>query len=213
MGKLIKKNLIGKKFRYLTVLKNIGKRKSRWLCKCHCGKERVFNTSDLVYGHNTSCGCMGGKQMIIHSLWGTRFYRIYNNLKRRCRDEKNENYARYGGRGIKCLWETALDFKNDMYESYLEHVKEYGEEETQIERVNNDGNYSKENCKWATRREQNRNRVDNVFIKYKGEKMIVSDYAEKIGVNKRTIYSRIARGWNNDKIINERIHIEFSKYA
>lgn len=210
-GKPNKQNLIGKKFGKLKVINVVGRRGSRWLCRCDCGKDRVAYTSDFKNNHTISCGCMDGKGMLQHGLWKTRFYRIYDGLKRRCRDKENENYHRYGGRGIKCLWETALDFKNEMYVSYLKHVRDFGEYETTIERINNNGNYCKNNCKWATRSEQSRNRKDNVFIKYRGKKMTAIEYAQLRKINPHTLYGRIRRGWDNNKIINEKIHTEFSR--
>lgn len=211
-GSPTKINLKGKKINKLKVIDFVGKRKSRWKCLCDCGNKIEVYTSYLINNHTTSCGCMDGKGMLQHGLSKTRFYRIYDSLKRRCRDKSNCNYHRYGGREIKCKWKTALDFKNDMYESYLIHCDKFGIKDTTIERIDNDGNYCKENCRWATLKEQNRNKSDNVWIKYKGEKMIVSDYAKKIGVHKSTIFNRIYRGWSSEEIIKEKIHHEFNSY-
>ena len=93
-----------------------------------------------------------------HGMWNTRIYRIFKHMTQRCNNPKDKDYPHYGARGIKCLWKDFNEFKNDMYESYLDHVAEYGEKDTTIDRINFDGNYCKENCRWATVSEQNANK-------------------------------------------------------
>src|SRR5581483_1177284 len=99
-----------------------------------------------------------------HGMTGTAFYARFQNIKARCNDPKSIGYRIYGARGIKCEWKDFMEFKNDMYDSYLEHAEEYGAKDTTLDRINNDGNYSKENCRWATHAVQNRNTRMNHMI-------------------------------------------------
>lgn len=95
-----------------------------------------------------------------HGMSRTRFYRIWGAIQQRCCNEKNDNFVHYGGRGIKMCdgWLYSFEtFKEDMYESYLEHAKDFGEKQTTIDRIDCDGDYCKENCRWATKYEQTQN--------------------------------------------------------
>lgn len=156
--------IVGKKFNRLFVEKFDSKRGSYiyWKCLCECGEYTVVNTTHLITGDIKSCGCLWKEKKIKHGMDGTRFYYIWGGMTQRCLNKNHHAYKDYGGRGIKVCdeWlESFENFRDDMYESYLEHCKEFGEDNTSIDRYpNNNGNYELGNVRWATRKEQNNNR-------------------------------------------------------
>lgn len=158
MGKII--DLTGQKFNRLIVIKRTGKTKnshSIWLCRCDCGKEKEISSNDFIRGKIKSCGCFRKKKYNCkQKTYDKNFYCTWNNIETRCGNKNVKDYKNYGGRGIKNEWESFEEFKKDMYESYLEHKK--NNSYTSINRINNNGNYCKENCNWATIKEQNNNK-------------------------------------------------------
>jgi hypothetical protein len=170
-----KENLRNKIFGYLTALKFLYRRNGRnvWLCRCRCGNTIKTTSNQLKNGKAKSCGCYR-KEMTINSNTKhgfnrrehrsskneARFYRIWSEIKTRCFNTKRHTYRDYGGRGIKVCdrWLDFLNFRDDMYESYLKHVEEFGETNTSLDRLDNDGNYEPRNVRWATKKEQVLNR-------------------------------------------------------
>lgn len=210
----MKRNTIitGKKFSRLTVLKEVeqvvyGKSKHRMVfCKCDCGNNTITPYSDIKNGHTQSCGCLArenfAKRQYIHGLSRSNFENVFQRIKSRCNKKNNKDYNLYGGRGIKCLWKSFLEFRDDMYESYLIHKKTHVGTNTRIERINNNGNYSKENCKWATHIEQARNRRSTHFLTYKGKTLTCTEWARKLGGEDHLVLSRINNyGWSIKKSV------------
>ena len=99
-----------------------------------------------------------------HGMSKSRLYAIWENINSRCHRPSLESYKNYGARGIKCLWKSFEEFYKDMNSSYEEHVKKHGEKETQIDRIDNDKSYGKDNCRWVNIHEQQINRRDTLKI-------------------------------------------------
>lgn len=127
----------------------------------------------------------------------TRFWRIFSVMKSRCSNKNVPCYKHYGGRGVKVLWESFEEFRNDMYESYKIHVDKFGEKNTMIDRINNNGNYCKENCKWATYQEQQNNKRSNNFICHNGETKTISEWSKITGIPYGALHNRIKRKTKN----------------
>lgn len=164
------KDITGTIFGYLTALeyyKTINNT-AYWKCLCKCGNETVVRGSSLRNGDIKSCGCLQLERVkeseFIHGMCSTRFYKLWNGMIQRVTNPNNVAYKDYGGRNITITskWLIFINFKEDMYESYLKHVKEFGEDNTTLDRwpdVN--GNYTKDNCRWATWKEQCSNKRDS----------------------------------------------------
>lgn len=166
------RDLKDKKFNRLKVIKEYGKNNQNewvWECKCDCGNiEPVYvRGSALTTGTTKSCGCLRREKTSNmfkkHNMSNSKIYKAWCHIKERCYNNNICNYNDYGGRGITVCdrWlESFENFRDDMYKSYLDHVEEYGKKNTSIDRIDVDGNYCKDNCRWATNSEQMNNRRD-----------------------------------------------------
>lgn len=134
------------------------------LYQCSCGNIKEICIRNVRKGISRSCGCLATKQITElgktnnwsrkHGMFGTRFYNIYYSIRMRCSNTSVSNCKYYSDKGIKCLWKSFEAFRDDMYKSYLKHVKYFGEKETSIDRIDSSKHYCKDNCKWATWKEQ-----------------------------------------------------------
>jgi hypothetical protein len=146
-------NVIDEKFGRWSVTENANARKKdTWVCRCDCGNVSRLSGHDLRNGKSKSCGCLRREMLTTHGMHKTRFYSIWSNMINRCTLEKSPNFEYYGGRGVKVCdrWRTFEYFKEDLYESYLEHAKGFGEKNTTLDRIDVDGNYTFENTSWST---------------------------------------------------------------
>lgn len=173
----------------------------RWRCLCDCGVQRTVAATDLRRGHTTSCGCTVRTCKGEGSVNATRSpeYRTYSNIKDRCLNPKSMHWSRYGGRGIAICSRWLAS-----YENFLEDMgrRPHG---TSLDRIDNDGPYSPENCRWATPREQARNRRNNVRLTFRGETLVLSEWSERVGIALNVLQLRIAYGWTVERTLTQSV--------
>lgn len=119
-------------------------------------------------------------------------------IKYRCENPKDKCYCYYGGKGISVLWNSKEEFFNDMSDSFVKHVEEHGIKNTTIDRIDSDGNYSKDNCRWATLQQQADNKKRNTIINGK----TISQISKDLGGTKDLVNNRIKAGWDVEKAIS-----------
>ena len=184
-------DLTGRKFNLLTVIE-IYQNNGKWidyLCKCDCWNEKIVRAGNLRTWMTKSCWCIMKKSLTKHWLSYDPFYRKYKSITHRCYNIKQLWYRNYWWRWIKIERQSFEEFKDDMYESYLEHIKVYWIKETTIERKDTNWNYSKSNCKWATNKEQQYNRRCTLKIYWMPLKL----YCEQNNIRYGLICWRIRR--------------------
>lgn len=177
------------------------------LCLCDCGTVKKIRLNDILKEKKPtrSCGCLtkeiAKKAHTTHGMKYTNFYGIWNNIKDRCLNKKSHAYKNYGERGIKIdnTWLDFNNFKNDMYESYQEHLIK--NKYTSIDRINNNKGYSKENCKWSSREEQQNNIRSNNIIVYKNKKYTVAQLSKDNNINYNKLMYRIKSNFDENNLL------------
>jgi hypothetical protein len=207
-------NIAGNKYGKLTAISYQGNDKhgkAVWLCRCECGNEKFFVGCDLRSNKIASCGCLQKelaseycrKNKSKHKMCDTRIYSIWVHLKERCISKKSDNFKNYGGRGITICdkWLDFEGFYEDMGRSYEEHIKIFGENNTSIDRIDNNKSYMKDNCKWSTLIEQSNNKRNNKHILYNGETMTLAEASRKFKINYDALLKRLKKGWSAEKAL------------
>jgi hypothetical protein len=192
-------DLLGQVFNRLTVIEFVGqgfKGRAIWKCRCICGNEKILPARYLTKKHTQSCGCLT-KGRPIHNGVGTRLYGIWTDMKQRCYNSKCKNYKNYGGRGII----VCEEWKNDFIFFQDWSSKNGYQENLEIERINNDGNYEPSNCRWATELEQSYNKRNNSTCIIKGEKLTTLQVEQRYLIPRNRVRNRIKKGWTEDEII------------
>lgn len=196
-------DLTGARFTRLTVTAFDGTSdRTKWHCRCDCGKTVSVNADALKAGRTKSCGCLQAERRAethtTHGAWKggteTTTHRSWRMMMARCYEPSNNRYASYGGMGIKVCeqWKEFQHFLGDMGERPPGMT---------LDRIDSNRDYSKENCRWASQKQQQNNRRNNRLITANGETMTMSQWAERTGIGCGTIFSRLEIGWSEEKSV------------
>ena len=195
------KDYIGHKFGILTVLSFSHKKNNRhyYNVKCDCGNEKIVCLEDMRVGDTLSCGCLHKKQLgnmsRTHGESKTRLYKIWTGIRKRCLNPSSSRFEYYGGRGIRICsdWNDFTNFKSWSEENgYSDNLS--------IDRIDVNGNYTPENCRWADKTTQSNNTRTNHYLEYKGERRSMMDWCRKLDLSYYKIRSRInAYGWSVER--------------
>lgn len=201
----------GQRFGRLTVLFKTGETKygkALWRCKCDCGNFKDTIGMSLKNGDVQSCGCLQKEvrksnalklKREKHGMANSRLYRIYHDMVSRCYGKSINGYENYGGRGISVCVEWLGE---DGFTNFMEWALANGyNDELTIDRLDSNGNYEPSNCKWSTRKQQANNTRTTIFLEYNGEKYSLSEWSERTGIRKGTIYARIRKGLSVEKAL------------
>jgi len=205
-------DLVGQRFGRLVVIEETERRRPygrRWRCQCDCDQLVVVTQGHLRNGHTQSCGCLireitatrSLKHGYAHRSGRHPLYNVWAKMRRRCEDQHDPNYPRYGGRGIIVCpaWSKSFSvFLTDMDDPPVGYT---------LERIDNSGPYCPFNCKWATRTEQANNRRSSRRITINDETMTMAEWAKRYGIRYLVVAARINRyGWSPERALSEPVH-------
>jgi hypothetical protein len=210
MGKYVDRT--GQKFGRLLVQSDTGLRANGgsvvWRCLCDCGNQKNASGSSLVAMQTQSCGCWfievareKGLKKKIHGMTRTTEYRTWSCMKSRCYNDQDKKWDRYGGRGIK--------IQHDWIDSFEAFYRDMGPKPRgmTIDRINTNGDYTKDNCRWATQKTQQNNRTNNKILVVNGEAMTMQLASEKYGISSDKVQQRLKRGWTEMQALSLENHI------
>lgn len=203
--------MLSKTFHRLTVIAYAGhsKNKSRlYQCRCRCGTVVVKRGSQIRGGQVQSCGCLRretsariARENATHGHCSGEIsptYKSWAAMRERCLNPNHSHYARYGGRGIAICdqWGDFDNFLMDMGE------RPNGKS---LDRIDNNEDYSPDNCTWSTPKEQGRNRKDNRLLTFRGETRCLIEWSEITGIKKTTLKERLNRGWSIKDALTKKV--------
>lgn len=188
-------NLRGQKFGRITFMRRSSSNKNKWLAICDCGTRWEVEPSHVKAGRVKGCGCVNKICRTTHGFSKHPLYHTWLGVMDRCYNKGSFPYERYGGRGIYVCdrWKSMANFISDLSPR---------PEGASLDRIDNDGPYSPENCRWATPLQQANNKRTNRFLTFKGVTKSLSEWARIIGVKRSTLNARLNDyGWSVEKTL------------
>lgn len=197
----MKVDFTNKRFSRLVALRreNRADHRTYWTCRCDCGRIHSVRGSHLKHGKIRSCGClhreMLSTQTRTHGMTGSPEWKSWAHMRSRCNNPDDPSYPDYGGRGIRVCkrWDGFPSFFKDMgFKPSRGHS---------IHRVNNDDNYSPNNCRWATKLEQAQNKRNNRFLTFQGKTLCMAEWGRVMGFGTSVISQRLRYGWTVERAV------------
>ncbi len=191
------KDIRGQRFSRLTIVQYAGRcrRDSLWLCSCDCGSDVKVTGSNLRSGNRKSCGCLkkeiNGATHITHGMSKTKIYRRWRSMLSRCSHSGTNGYKWYGGLGI-----SVCERWRNSFEDFLSDVGMPPSPSHTIDRIDVKGNYEPGNVRWATAKEQAKNKSNTRHISYHGQTLTLLEWSEKIQISYSTLSQRLSNGWS-----------------
>lgn len=199
--------IVGEKYGRLTVAKRVedkyfpgGSHQPQFECVCDCGNIVVTTAAHLRSGHTKSCGCYASSTIsernTTHGDSSSRLYWVWSNMKRRCDNQNSRDYKTYGGRGIRVCdeWNDYAKFQEWALNNGYSASAKRGD--CTIDRINVDGDYCPDNCRWISIADQEVNRTNNRRITIDGVTKVLSDWCRFYDIKPNTVQSRLRRGWS-----------------
>ena len=207
-------NLSGRKFGRLLVVSFAGilasNRRINWNCRCECGTEISVQAKKLTSRHTLSCGCLmrekAAERFYKHGRTTSPEFNSWSSALGRCTNPKNKSYKNYGGRGI-----TMCARWRDSFENFLTDMGARPSPSHSLDRISNEGNYEKENCRWATKKTQSNNRRTNKIISKDGKTLSITQWAEELGMKEFTLRARLNSGWALDDAFERKVRVHPSQ--
>jgi len=193
----MRQRILLKRFGRLVVISYAGNKK--YLCQCDCGNYSFPTKYNLVKGFTKSCGCLNTERRkeasVTHGCSNHPLYGTWGHMMHRCYNPANDRWSSYGGRGITvCLrWHDVRNFIEDNM-----NKKKPG---LTLDRVDNNGPYSPENCTWSTAKQQSCNKRSNHYLTFKEQTLRVHQWSQLLNIQQNTILTRLSRGWSIEKTL------------
>ena len=201
------KSRMGERFGRLVVIQEVDTTgallrlgaKAAVLCRCDCGMTHLAWRAAVFHGNTSSCGCLQRENRIKHGRYGPGLYVVYRSMVQRCHDPNHDQYSRYGARGI-----TVCDEWRASVEEFWRWAEPLWSEGLTIDRINNAKGYSPENCRFVSRKEQQRNKTNNRVVKFEDRSITIAEAAEIARVPYHIAYQRIVRAqWTMEELISK----------